>query len=1550
MPPLLFLSHAGADTEAAHALTRAIESAPDAQAASLKVWLDKRDLVPGREWQRQLEDAIGQQATAFAVLVDTRGTVNWVEREVRLALSRATSDSRFPFIPLLVGEAKSRDLPPFAQQYHAARGTAATDPDLLRGLLRAVLQPEARDFRPALESHPFVGLRAFEEGETRLFFGRERETKELVQRLADTPLIMVVGDSGSGKSSLVKAGLVPAFRGGALADLAGDQPDPRRWHIVSLRPRGAPFAGLTEAVADAARRAGLGLADIDHLRERIRRRDAQSIRDALTDAAPAPKLVLLVIDQFEELWTQTADAERRAFVEVVAELRASAGQDLRLVLTMRRDYYYQVSEFPEFFAQLEAADGKAKFVTRRMANEAMRDAILKPLSLTDAWNEAAAQNLAERVLRDAGDRPGDLALVQMALAEAWRARGEGQDLLAAYLSRGGVAGALAQAAQEVLDRKLAGEPEPRVRGVFLRLARLGEAGGATRRIARRDEFDAEGWDIVQRLAGTELAEGNAGVSTRPLARLVAIAGEPGEETAEILHEALFTQWASYARWLREWGAGKRILDRLADDVAEWRKGGEAVRPLAIGADLEVFRALRDGAETGIWLSPDERRFVDESEQAQKAASERAAAQAADVLRLTNARADAEFARAQDAARSAARARRLTAGAALLAILAMVFAGFAWHFQGKSEAAAGLARAAVDEAVKERKTAEDARGRAEERRRAADAAAQRAIENESLALAALSDVARREGRAADALRLALASWPRRTDDPRPALSSALRVMGSATGDALEVISSMRHEKSVSSVAFSPDGTRVVTASQDGTAQIWNAASGAAMLPPLRHGGPVRSATISRDGSRVLTAADNSAAWLWDAANGARIGPLPQNEPDVYFAAFSPNGQRVVTASLDGTARLWDAASGASVGIQMDHADNVRAAAFSPDGQRLVTISAGTAQLWEAESGTRIGAPMKHKARVVSVAFSPDDGRRVATASEDGTAQLWDGTSGEPIGASLKHECIVRSVAFSPRDGRHVVTASNDRTAQLWDGTSGEPIGMPLRHDGPVVSASFSPVDGRRVVTASDDGTARLWDVASGAPIGAPLRHDGPVVAASFSPDDGRLVATASGRTARLWVSPPLIVGQPLGAHDTRVSPDTFNRDGTRLLVTSDHHVELRDARNGALVGDRLRHHGVVRSAEFSPNGQYFLVAAAQSVQVWDSAGGTAIGSPLDLQTPLQYASWSPDGARIVTLAGSAAQIWDYRTSLPIGPSMQHDGFPLHAVINRNITRILTTTDDSAILWDLTTNMPIRTRLRHSGAYVNATFNRDGDLFLIEGNNGLAVYDSQDGALRYRNHEHGEDHMHAEFSPDGKWVVTVSSGGTVQLLEAAGGAPIGPPILHKEDNEGGFAFALSPDGTRFVTAPLYGTTRLSNLTGGNRSPAPLRHGDEVVSASFSRDGTRIVTASRDGIARLWDAVSGAPIGPTLGHGSEVKSAAFSRDGTRLLTNGGGETRLWDVTLPMSPIPSIACALLLQTPAGRGAVDLAALNERYGLTLGDPICEAPGPPFDPARIDPR
>ncbi|KAG2066758.1 hypothetical protein BDR04DRAFT_1029204, partial [Suillus decipiens] len=330
----------------------------------------------------------------------------------------------------------------------------------------------------------------------------------------------------------------------------------------------------------------------------------------------------------------------------------------------------------------------------------------------------------------------------------------------------------------------------------------------------------------------------------------------------------------------------------------------------------------------------------------------------------------------------------------------------------------------------------------------------------------------------------------------------------------------HTSPVNSVSFSPDGTRIVTGSWDGTVRLWDAGTGESVGEPLRgHTSSILSVSFSPDGTRIVTGSQDRTVRLWDAWTGEPVGePLRGHTRSVLSVSFSPDGTRIVTGSDDRTVRLWDAGTGEPVGEPLwGHTCSVLSVSFSPDGTRIISGSADrTVRLWDAGTGEPVGEPLQgHTSFVNSVSFSPD-GTRIVTGSQDRTVRLWDAWTGEPVGEPLRgHTSPVNSVSFSP-DGTRIVTGSRDMTVRLWDAGTGEPVGEPLwGHTYSVTSVSFSP-DGTRIVTGSWDRTVRLWDAGTGEPVGEPLQgHTSPVNSVSFSPDGTRIVTGSWDSTVRLW---------------------------------------------------------------------------------------------------------------------------------------------------------------------------------------------------------------------------------------------------------------------------------------------------------------------------------------------------------------------------------------------------------------------------------------------------
>jgi AAA ATPase domain len=522
--------------------------------------------------------------------------------EVRAALDRVVSAGQsgksYPFIPIIAETGLDIELlPAFARQF---QGIHLADADAVQKLIGAMLDRPAAAV--ALVDEPFRGLEAFGVKDAYLFFGRDQETEQLVERLKQTNLIMVVGDSGSGKSSLVKAGLVPAFKEGRFAAALGPRPDPGLWHVVEMRPLGDPFDSLIKGISDAARALDVNAALLGEALARLRAQDAKALRDALREGAPPSAQILLVVDQFEELWTLSSHRARDAFLDGMLDVARPDDASRRVVMTMRRDYYNLCSTHERFFRRIEDQNRRGYYNLRRMDDDGLRACIEQPLALAGVSADER-RRLADEVLRDAGDQPGDLALLEMALTEAWQERAKHSgDLLASYTAIGRVEGAIRKAADEVYAGL--GERQALAETLFIRLVQLGDTGGTTRRIVHAEEFAADVWTLAQHLGSKDGK------------RLLVLGGDQGSNTAELAHEQLVTQWPQYQLWLQgsetdPRAADKRTLDQLMEQTGRWQKRGQKWQDLATGSAVAEYRAL--ARHRARWLAPTETRFVTRSQ-------------------------------------------------------------------------------------------------------------------------------------------------------------------------------------------------------------------------------------------------------------------------------------------------------------------------------------------------------------------------------------------------------------------------------------------------------------------------------------------------------------------------------------------------------------------------------------------------------------------------------------------------------------------------------------------------------------------------------------------------------------------------------------------------------------------------------------------------------------------------------------------------------------------------------------------------------------------------
>jgi WD40 repeat protein len=659
----------------------------------------------------------------------------------------------------------------------------------------------------------------------------------------------------------------------------------------------------------------------------------------------------------------------------------------------------------------------------------------------------------------------------------------------------------------------------------------------------------------------------------------------------------------------------------------------------------------------------------------------------------------------------------------------------------------------------------------------------------------------------------------------------------------------HTGIVFSVAYSPDGTRLASASFDNTVKLWDAHSGAEIATLRGHTDSVAAVVFSPDGTRLASTSRDKTIKLWDARSGAFLATLPGPTEVTHPVVFSPDGRRLGSAWGDGTVQLWDGHSGALLATLRGHTGRVLAVVYSPDGTRLASAAQDhTVKVWDAQKGTLLATLRGHPGFVNSVVYSPD-GTRLASASNDRTVRLWDAHDGAAIATLRGHTNTVPSVVYSP-DGTRLASVSFDKTIKLWDAHSGAAIATLRGHTGWVSSVAYSP-DGTRLASASFDKTVKLWDAHSGAEIATLRGHTGFLTAVVFSPDGTHLASAAWDNTVKVWdtIGGAAIIS--LHGHGNVVTAAACSPDGTRLASASvDRTVKLWDRRSGAVIATLRGHTGHVNSAAFSPDGTHLASASEdRTIKVWDAYSGVAIATLRGHADLVSTVVYSPDGSRLASASNDqTVKIWDATSGALLATLRGHSG-PLRSVVySPDGTRLASASDDGTVkLWDA-----------GSGA----------ELATLSGHSKWAAA--------------------VVYSPDGTRLASASDG-TVKLWDAGSGVLAATLRGHT-----GMVLAVcySPDGTRLASASSDQTVKIWDATSGAEIATLRGHAGEVLSVAFSLDGTHLASAAQDGTIKLWDARSNAELATLRGHADVVVSVVYSPDGARLVSRDmSNRTLVWD-----------------------------------------------------------
>ncbi len=621
--------------------------------------------------------------------------------------------------------------------------------------------------------------------------------------------------------------------------------------------------------------------------------------------------------------------------------------------------------------------------------------------------------------------------------------------------------------------------------------------------------------------------------------------------------------------------------------------------------------------------------------------------------------------------------------------------------------------------------------------------------------------------------------------------------------------------VLSAQFSPDGKRIVTASADKTALVWDAGTGNLLLILDDHKDIVSAAEFSPDGKKIVTASYDNMVRVWDAITGEHLYTLKGHKDSVFSARFSPDSRKIVSASADGTAKLWDAATRRLIADLSGHDAKVNSAQFSPDGKKIVTASAnGSVAVWDTKTGEGkyLGAKNDalHRGAVSSAQFSYDN-NYIVTASEDKTAKIWDVTTGKLIKTLQKHTDKLNSAQFSP-DGTKVVTSSRDKTARIWN-VADENVLTLSGHSNSVKSAQFS-LDGKKIITTSFDTTARIWDVATGNADTILRGHKRTVWAAAFSKDSTRVVTASYDGTAKVWDLATGSMIADLKGHTNWVYSAFFSPDGKKIVTaTDDSTIKVWDAVTGSLLNSLKGHGDWVYSAIFSPDGKKIVSTSRdKTTKGWDVGTGNQDFNlrPKNNAYRIIYTDYSPDGSKIA-----------FATS-------------------KDSVRMI-----DAITWD-----PVPGSIGHP-KLATAKFSADGQkIITASGDSTAKIWAVADGKLMHTLSGHDDGVLFAAYSPDNTKIVTTSTDRTAIIWDSAGFA-MDTLIGHTEK----VLFAsFSPDSKKIITASEDKTAKVWDVYSGKLLATLKGHGDWVNTAQFDSAGKKIITASGDNTVKVWSADNG------------------------------------------------------------------------------------------------
>jgi WD40 repeat protein/serine/threonine protein kinase len=1192
-----------------------------------------------------------------------------------------------------------------------ATGTLALD-------IMSITEAEAEIFEP---KNPYKGLRAFQQADADDFFGRDELVQELIDHLAVTgnnhDFLAVVGPSGSGKSSIVKAGMLPQIQNGALNHEV-------RWYTAEMVTGTHPLEELEAALLAIATTEMPGL--MDQLRQ-----DERGFVRAVKRIIPEGSEFVLFIDQFEETFTLVDDEDERAhFLQAILNAVEDERSRIKIIVTLRADFYDRPLLYQQF----------GNLIRRRTETV---------LPLNDKELEATIVGPAERVgmtlepglvaaiVNDVYQQPGALPLLQYALTELFERRDKRKLILSAYREIGGTAGALARRAEE-LYQNFDEAQQAATRQMFLRLVTLGEGTDDT----RRRVFQAELLSLGNHRQGMRHVIDRFGKY-----RLLTFDHDPQtrSSTIELAHEALIRQWERMREWLDDNREALRLHRRLRSSADEWNQSRRDPSFLASGVRLQQFEEWEHSSD--IVMSDIERAFLEMSVEAREQEELREQERKAHEEELER--------------RAEQRLRLLAVVMTIAAVLGFILAFFAYNAQQRAEEQAEIASNNAATAIVAQ---EEAVIQANNAATSAAIASENEAETRGLALAANARNAAASGDPQLALALALAA----KDVFSPPPTEVLRTLSSIAYSAGPRYRFMNHSDSVVGVAFSEDNQYVVSASVDGSIRVLDNATGEEAFAKSINGIWFNDAAIHPENSSVAAVGSDGLVYVWSFPQGEPLFTMRGHLGEIMSVVYSSDGAFILTGGSDHKAILWGATNGNLLRTFEGHTGAIYKAVFSPDASRIATSSGDetllddrfdevdrTVRIWDAQTGEQLLVIEPHSGFVRALDYSPL-GDTIAYGVWDGTnggtVRIHDATTGEELDRFFGHTTPLLDVIYSS-DASQILTIAWDRNLHIWDIQRG------------VIEKTFSGF-GERLLTAdfsnsSDyivlglgnignneyngndnpaDTSVWVLDIRSRDQILAFTQHSDWIWTVDISPN-GEWAASAGGPLSL----PEQQQGQEVQAIDTT--------------------VRVWDIATGQIVSEMRAHTNTVDSVRFHPDGKRILSSSWDGLIIlWDIASAQRRNLYRGHDAEVFMVRFLGDGSRFVSVgAGGKAILWDTESAQQIRV-FEHDAAVYGVDFSPDGTLMATTSGRLVYLWDIESGEMIRSFAGHTASTNEVRFHPGGKFLISTAwEPTIRAWDVTTGEEIRRFNGHTGNTFGIDFSEDGQIMLTTSSDTTVRMWD-------------------------------------------------------------------------------------------------------------------------------------------------------------------------------------------